>query len=167
LLLEFVRLEEIGTREEEVKRRYYSAYLWVMFVICSADGEPIYPQQTWRALVPIYEHGNIADGKTYATLKRQLARKALCLLREIVVAQPALRFRCVCAFDETLCDRATPFTPPAPLLRSLLIERAAEYPELAANVWLDTPNDWKHSTYSACHLPKLIADYYEHIKRRP
>ncbi len=167
LLLEFVRLEEIGTRDEEVKRRYYSAYLWVMFVICAADGEPIYPQQPWRALLPIYEHGNIADGKTYATLKQQLARKTLSLLHEIVVAQPALRFRCVCAFDETLCDRATLFTPPAPLLRALLIECAAEQPEAAANVWLDTPNDWKHSAYSACQLPKLIADYYEHIKRRP
>jgi hypothetical protein len=167
LLLEFVRLEEIGAREEEVKRRYYSAYLWVMFVICAADGEPIYPQQSWRALLPIYEHGNIADGKAYATLKRQLARKALGLLHEIVAAQPALRFRCVCAFDETLCDHAPPFAPPVPLLRTLLIERAAEQPELAANVWLDTPNDWKHSAYSACHLPKLITDYYEHIKGRP
>ncbi|MHB8472552.1 MAG: hypothetical protein ACYDC8_06825 [Gammaproteobacteria bacterium] len=166
LLLEFVRLEKIGSREVEVKRRYYSAYLWIMFVICDVGGAPLYPDAPWRALLPIYEHGNIADGKTYAVLKLQLARKALNLLQETAATTADLRFRFVCAFDDTLCGHSAPIKPPAPTLRSLLIENMDAHPALATRVILDTPDEWHDGGYSACHLPDLITDYYEHIKQR-
>lgn len=164
MLLEFVAIEAIGSRAEEVKRRYYSAYIWVMFVICDAAGEPLFKEQRWRGLLPIYEHGNIADGKTYAVLKRQLARKALGLLRDLAAAHTQLRFRFVCAFDATLCGKMLPFAQSPPSLHDLLMETVAEQPGLAAGVLLDTPDSWKDSVYTACHLPQLLAQYNDYIK---
>lgn len=167
LLLEFARLEKIGSREVEVKRRYYSAYLWIMFVVCDAGGAPLYSEAPWRALLPIYEHGNIADGKTHAVLKQQLARKALRLLQETSTTTPELRFRFVCAFDATLCGHGPAIRPPAPSLRALLQDTIDSHPGLTDRVILDTPDEWHDGVYCACHLPDLIADYYEHIKQQP
>lgn len=166
LVLEFVRLDEIGSREEEVRRRYYSAYIWVMFVICDRLGEPLFQERPWRGLLPFYEHGNIADGKTYETLKQQLAHKVLSTLVSLSVAHAELRFRYVCAFDESLCGSGLTYTPPAPLLRTLLSDRATamDNARLRESVLLDTASGWQDCSFSSCHLPALIGEYYNYVK---
>jgi hypothetical protein len=137
-----------------------------MFVICDAAGEPLFKEQRWRGLLPIYEHGNIADGKTYAVLKRQLARKALGLLHDLAAMHTQLRFRFVCAFDATLCGTAPPFVQSPPSLHDMLMETVAEQPGLAAGVVLDTPDSWNDSVYTACHLPQLLTQYDDYIKSK-
>ena len=47
----------------------YSAYLWSMFVICREDFEPLFNEQTWRGVLPFFEHANVAEEQTMATLR--------------------------------------------------------------------------------------------------
>lgn len=89
--------------------QYYSAYLWIMFVVCKSDGTPLHAgeKQEWRNLLPFFEHGNIADATTMQTLKEGLAIKALNALKE-VLSRPSDRargliIRYACAFDHSNC----------------------------------------------------------------
>src|SRR5258708_26093068 len=63
---------------------YYSAYIWVMFEICDPENRlNWWLKQTWRRYLPVFEHGNIADGITYLFLKRALVRKAIGMIQGI------------------------------------------------------------------------------------
>jgi len=53
---------------------YYSAYLWVMFLIQDAEGH-CFHAEPWKNLLVFFEHGNIADPTTYHILKEQLVAK--------------------------------------------------------------------------------------------
>lgn len=113
---------------------YYSAYLWVAFVITVPDhrpgqagawlpsfwsagldalpGRPAAARQgstkPWRDIIPFFEHCNIADSETCAFLKRQLARKIVSAFAELVKdwqpGQLPHTFRYVCAIDDPGCD---------------------------------------------------------------
>lgn len=85
----FIKDEEpIDRNENPARSRYYSAYFWVMFVVLREDrGEwvPLHPdgagdvrsRELWKAAIPFFEHGNMADGASCRFSKRQLAEKAL------------------------------------------------------------------------------------------
>ncbi|WP_429574196.1 hypothetical protein [Paraburkholderia sp. UCT70] len=70
--------------------RYFSAYVWVLFVICDKKGDAVWPRapraspvhagseaQVWRGLLPFFGHANSDNGDNYPLLKKQVARKAL------------------------------------------------------------------------------------------
>jgi len=84
--------------------RYYSAYVWIMFEICAADGKPLYhrPQDRWKSLFPMFEHSNVAEGQTLLFLKKRLAEKARNTVEQLErdKSRPR-RFRYLCASDDT------------------------------------------------------------------
>lgn len=111
---------------DEQSGGYYSAYLWVMFVLCKKDTNgnitPIFPPsedagaddlrqaEEWKGMLPFFEHANIANHHTYDALREMLAAKAVRELDKIVknCLQDDLVFVCVCSFDKTCCGAASP-----------------------------------------------------------
>lgn len=132
-----------GDREGSIEpasdpSRYYTAYLWICFVMLrERDGEwaPVYAgvkdedaaspaleddvsSKPWLDLIPFFEHANIADAKAYRFLKRQLVRKSLGGLSRFVEdwkrdhpgeAYP-LRFAYACAVDDSGCGNELKFS---------------------------------------------------------
>lgn len=119
-----------GIFAEETKRKpgtslYYSAYLWIMFVVLrkvgdnwvvlhAPDEEPLAggfaaSSQPWKASIPFFEHANLADGESCAYGKRQLAAKALNGLAELAALIPddgeSLRLAYATAVDDPNCGR--------------------------------------------------------------
>lgn len=109
-------------------KKYYSAYVWVLFVIVDELGKPVFgrnrkgsePNDThpWHGLIPFFEHGNLADDNCYALFKQQLAAKALASIELLVSmgceqnatiegmqkgSKPKYLFRYACAIDDTNC----------------------------------------------------------------
>ena len=83
-----IRREIVPRGTDPDRSRYYSAYFWVMFTILRRDGadwapihaDPEQPDRSdtlWKASIPFFEHGNMADAQSCAFAKRQLAEKAL------------------------------------------------------------------------------------------
>lgn len=122
--------EDYGAIEPEIahgadpdRSRYYSAYFWIMFVVLREErpGEwvPLHPgsettdrsMALWKAGIPFFEHGNMADAASCAFAKQQLADKAVSGIVNLVEAwekqagQPfPLRFAYACAIDESNCS---------------------------------------------------------------
>lgn len=89
---------------------YYSAYLWLMFLVCRRPAAPgqaprrladAYPtanarapdrsaRQLWRELIPVYVHANVADAHALEIHQRALVNNATCLLRQLWTDQPRL-----------------------------------------------------------------------------
>jgi hypothetical protein len=165
-----------GGDKEEASARYYSAYLWVMFVICKPGFEPLYSDEVWRGMVPFFEHGNIAEAQSLAIAKRQLAVKMLSTMQSLLEEMPNLHLRFVCAIDQSCCGCALLF--PAPdreamheLLQDLIETNAAFAPlraggALAHRLSLD-PSCWRDGAYCSCHLPELIGAYYASLGKSP
>ncbi len=84
------------------QRRYYSAYLWVMFEVCEENPKQLTNgSERWRRLFPIFEHANIADGDTLLFLKQRLAEKACSTVEQIECeAAGKVRLRYLCATDD-------------------------------------------------------------------
>ena len=114
---------EIAHGAEPDRSRYYSAYFWIMFVVLREErpGEwvPLHPGSEttdrsaalWKAGIPFFEHGNMADAASCAFAKQQLADKAVSGIVNLVEAwekqagQPIpLRFAYACAIDESNCS---------------------------------------------------------------
>ena len=92
---------------------YYSAYLWVMFLIKDAQGR-CFHAEPWKNLLVFFEHGNIADPTTYHILKEQLVTKTCATLTKVLSEAPAdgnegaangapLRLVYACSFDNSNC----------------------------------------------------------------
>lgn len=130
--------EMVDEGTDPLRSRYYSAYFWIMFVVLREEspGEwvPLHPdsevaagadisrpgagrdaldrsQAIWKAGIPFFEHGNMADAASCAFAKQQLADKALNGIVNLVEAwekqagQPfPLRFAYACAIDESNCS---------------------------------------------------------------
>lgn len=180
---------------------YFSAYLWLMFLVARKPDRPgqaprrltdSYPRlnarpadraakHLWCQLLPIYVHANIADGKALGMHRRTLINNAIGLLRQIWTDQPTLFpdvtrgelcFCLVCGSDFSGCGYPIPFPSEQPLLE-ILRGRLAEEPdrEFASSILLP-PSDETQATrpaelalfYSTCHLPDLVADYYEYVQ---
>jgi hypothetical protein len=120
-----IRREDHGPDEGPGHSRYYSAYLWVMFVILRPAGKgwgPLYPKEPmegfapgsgepWKGTVPFFEHGNMADAETCAFTKRQLAVKALSGIVEMarLSGERKLKFAYACAIDDANCSEGLAF----------------------------------------------------------
>ncbi len=111
---------EILEVQRESRSKYYSAYLWVIFVITRADGSLLTrahehesdpngrtTAKPWLDFVPFFEHGNIADKETLAFLKAQLAEKAVAGITRLVAKHGEgpfpLQFSYACAIDDSGC----------------------------------------------------------------
>jgi hypothetical protein len=109
-------------------KKYYSAYVWVLFVIVDELGKPVFgrnsnggepnDKHSWHGLIPFFEHGNLADDNCYALFKQQLASKALASIERLVSmgceqsatiegmqkdSKPKYLFRYASALDDTNC----------------------------------------------------------------
>lgn len=89
LALDYEPTNFIEKSNDEIagQRNYYSAYVWVMFILCKIDdGAPEHSNNDspWLGMYPFFEHGNIADDRTYAVFKRQLAFKALASISRLL-----------------------------------------------------------------------------------
>lgn len=109
VLSDAVILAKQVDRNNQIPQGYYSAYLWVIFVIMIKKGEewePLYPFETddaWRGLIPFFEHANIADGNTYDFLSQQLATKALSSATRILRENKRIGLYYACAVDDSHC----------------------------------------------------------------
>jgi hypothetical protein len=111
-------------KDEDEPSGYYSAYLWIMFLIHDQDGKPFFDRK-WKNLLAFFEHGNIADATTYHTLKEQLVTKALSTLSKVLTEtkvfplspsnkkQRVLHISYACALDDSHCgpDHSILFPP--------------------------------------------------------
>jgi GNAT superfamily N-acetyltransferase len=179
-----------GGTEEQVFAQYYSAYLWIAFVMCDSTGEPLNPNQPddpdkpdqrWRDMIPFFMHGNIGDSATYDFHTSQLARAvlegALQLLRAEEESGLILRF--VCAIDESGCGYDILYPMQAeknPMqaegtIRQKVIEFAKEAEATESGTVLrrldlnyDPNAPFKDGDYSACGLPEIVEGYYHDAK---
>jgi GNAT superfamily N-acetyltransferase len=175
-----------GGTEEQVFAQYYSAYLWIAFVMCDKDGEPLNPNdpddpdkpdQRWRDIIPFFMHGNIGDSETYDFHTSQLARAvlegALQLLRAEEGSGLILRF--VCAIDESGCGFDILYPMPAEFtIREKIAKfadaaKATESGTALQRLDLDYHKNapFKDGDYSACGLPGIVDGYYHGVKDDP
>lgn len=168
--------------------RYYSAYLWIMFVVLEKVGTEWRPLQAdpavnpkraplpWKSTIPFFEHGNIADAESCAFGKQALADKVLGALTQFAAHWAPntypLRFAYSGAIDDGNCGQGLEFEALAggALVKDLIAARLANLPEgsvlqrLTDEQIIDftyfnaAPN---HHPHSACALPEHISDYYD------
>jgi hypothetical protein len=160
-------------RDDVRLSHYYSAYLWVMFVIVSrSTGQLLYEVQPWKNLLPYFEHGNIADPATYHALKENLAAKICASLDRILEKDADVAIGYVSAFDDSNCGagNAVVFPSPGARLVDLLLERIArENASLATakregRLFLpDTHAPAGPNAYGSCHLPEMIEGFYKEL----
>ncbi|MCP2268831.1 hypothetical protein [Actinokineospora diospyrosa] len=152
-----------GGRAGNAPRRYYSAYIWAILVICGPDGKPESQLEPWRNMLTFFEHGNVADELTYRMLKEQLATKIRTSVETILAARPDVVLSFACAIDECGCGKPIEF--PAPLGQSVK-------ETLFGDAWVGhlTKKGWagrvrqslpaKHrETYAACQLSQVLTSY--------
>jgi len=165
---------------------YYSAYLWLMFLLQDSDGRAFHAE-AWKNLFVVFEHGNIADATTYHTLKEQLVAKACVTLAKVLsengsgVAQGPLRLTYACAFDDTNCGdgddalfqperlgRKTPEgalafeeTTIVAMLRRSIDRLPADHVLKSGRLVLPAgAAAGPANPYSSCHLPEIIEAFY-------
>jgi hypothetical protein len=173
------RIRLLSGSEDNARTTYYSAYLWVLFIIFE-NGNPIHtrhetgPLKAWRSFLPFFEHGNIAEDDVSEFMKNQLARKAVRALNAVVEqyeeewkAPFPLQFAYACSIDDSGCG-----VPPAhganstrDGLRKYLVKAVSESPGLRGRgiVDFEVYDPAIHPSnhpYSACSLPSLLAKYY-------
>lgn len=201
-------------------RVYFSAYLWVIFLVASGAAEPgvgprllrgrawppwpdavpgrgetreqargrvreqvreqVREARLWEHLLPVFVHANVADAQALAFQKRVLANNALALLQQVWERrtelfeprdlQAGIRFHLASASDYSGCGCPVRY-PSGTSLVSLLHERLAGEPDraFAASVLLpapgaDAPAPALAGYCSSCHLPELIADYFDFVQ---
>ncbi|MDN5781371.1 MAG: hypothetical protein L0H23_05010 [Luteimonas sp.] len=179
------RFGRITLDDAALPSRYYSAYLWVGFVLLARKGDgwrPLSatlgnPAQRWKDFVPFFEHGNLADRESCAFGKRQLAAKTIAAFSRLLEGHaPGAfrhRFAFACAIDEPGCGYplAHPQWGGGPSVRELLkqaLQRAVDGGDpnsrrlqeegiLQFDHFDGRPG---HHDYSACQLPSLVAAHY-------
>jgi hypothetical protein len=139
-------------------------------------------KKLWRELLPVYVHANIADAEALDMQRRLLVNNAVCLLRELWNEQPKLFpkvdrsrlcFYLVGGSDYSGCGNQIRFPSRDPLVNRLRNRVAAEPDrEFAAAIFLPSEDETNATRppqlalfYSTCHLPDLVADYYEYVDR--
>ncbi len=162
--------------------KYYSAYLWIMFVISDSDGKPHFPQR-WKNVLVYFEHGNIADATTYQTLKENLISKVCSSLTEILSRKSddgRVAIRYACAFDDSYCGPkdGVLFSPHQGLagaqgasaykkarlvdiLRQATSKLGTNHPLTSGRLCLpETPRPSAPNEYGSCQLPEIIEEFY-------
>ncbi|MCP1375797.1 hypothetical protein [Dyella lutea] len=179
------RYGRIALDDAAMPSRYYSAYLWVGFVLLGRAGDAWRPlseilgksSQRWKDFVPFFEHGNLADRESCAFGKRQLAAKTVAAFSRLVEGHPPGEFRhrfaFACAIDEPGCGYplAHPEWGGGPSMRELIkqaLRQSAERGDpngrrlLEENILQFDHFDGRpgHHDYAACQLPTLVAAHY-------
>ncbi len=138
---------------EVVSRQYYSAYIWVSFVLCDLEGHPL-PGDPWRNMLTFFEHGNLAEEYTYEIMKKHLTRKAYATIERILTEEPDLSLRYGCATDDCGCGKPLAYPPPdGSSIKDMVQKESHE-----ARLVLDPPVG-AGDIYTAHGLPKLLQEY--------
>lgn len=146
-------LELTSLQPSDMPRAYFSAYLWMMFLVTTGADDPDGPkllwgrryptwpdrtalrsQQLWRHLLPVFVHANIADPAALRFQRSTLIESSLATLRNIWESRAdnfhaddlraGIRFHLVCASDYSGCGEAVRF-PPNQSLCDLMRKRLA------------------------------------------
>jgi len=150
------------TAPSEEDSVYYSAYIWVIIVLCGTDGRPRH-SEPWKNMLTFFEHGNVADDSTYLMLKRQLAAKARTSLESILREHPDLILSFACAIDDCGCGQPIRYpAPPGESMHELLFAESW-LARLDAEGWRDrmrTSLPGKaRVAHAACKLPNTVSGY--------
>ncbi|ORB46102.1 hypothetical protein BST39_02135 [Mycobacterium paraseoulense] len=165
-----------GGTSEQVKAQYYSAYLWIAFVMCKADPDthepkPLNPENKWRDLIPFFIHANIADPVAYEFHARQLAREAVEAAIQLLEDEQDLILRFACAIDETGCGHDSPYVlPVSPTEKiSAIMRRFADeakrqgHGSALRRLEFASKEPFEHGDYASCALPQIVKRFYEDI----
>ena len=120
ILLECEPSDFRSTAEDETSN-YYSAYLWIIFVLQNESGDAFFsaPNDQWKNILCFFEHGNIADATTFQALKENLAIKACSSIADIFAREAAmqrkLKISYGCALDDSNCEHGTLLYPVEPI----------------------------------------------------
>lgn len=151
----------LASGDDDVDGTYYSAYVWVMFVICDSAGKPL-EREPWNTLIPFHIHGNVADEANMSGFKEQLVAQALPSIERILKDAPHVTLKYACAIDDSGCS--SPIRYPSRERSILEIMRAAvDLDHLKErDVWdrmvLETPGP-----YSSCRLVRMLVEYEREI----
>jgi hypothetical protein len=167
IVLAATEVEALGGTRASVSRLYYSAYLWVAFVICGSDGKPLHDDR-WRNLLTFFEHGNIAEPSTCRTLKHQLAAKVWSSLESILDQEQDITLHYGCAIDDSGCEQpiAVP-TPGGQAIKDILFNHDTRHrlpwrPRMSRRVRA-TPPLGVNDDYAACQLSEIVDGYLKTI----
>lgn len=155
----------VGDRKSNVSGYYYSAYLWVIFVICDSKGKPLHAgRDRWRDLLTFFEHGNIAESSTCLALKHQLATKVMPTLELILGREPDITLHYACAIDDSGCGVPIVEQPQSgESIKEILFDHGRRLPltrrERMMRRICATPPDGEGDTYAACRLSEIVDDY--------
>jgi hypothetical protein len=155
---------------------YYSAYLWIIFVLLDENGNPYFDgEERWKNLLCFFEHGNIAVASTYQTLKKSLAIKAVNSISEILEREKGIGIAYACALDDSNCRGGLKYRPDSkvPRIVDIVVSQIQEgdFPvardALSKGVLrVPTGNEaCENNPYSSCALPDLVADFYRQLSR--
>lgn len=155
---------------ERKSSNYYSAYIWLMFVILDRDKEPLYTEHSerWKNLLPFFEHGNIADATTMNALKQALVAKACAALKPILKRDEHIIVQYACAFDDSNCGHSLLFSAGDSSLFKMFqeeIDQPGRHPEIKEALGkklILTPTS-KGRPFSACRLPGIVQEFYKAI----
>jgi hypothetical protein len=162
---------------------YYSAYIWLMFVVCDRQGNPLHPEPKWKNLLPFFEHGNIADATTMKTLKESLVAKACNALKELLGRhedRERITIRYACAFDDSNCGLPIMFPPPIRagifdvLKAAVADDKILEKARHDGRLNLDNErrgnarhHDSRHkgNEFASCKLPEIAKEFYDAVQQ--
>jgi hypothetical protein len=164
LVLRETHMQPAGGTADEIARRYYSAYIWVCFVLCDMAGKPLHRDEPWRNMVTFFEHGNLAEDYTYAALKAHLVTKSCLSLELMLNAEEGISLRYGCATDDCGCGKPIEWPPPGEAIKDLM-EKEDKFITLrdAGRISLEPPRA-SHEVYSACGLPLLVDHYFDSLE---
>ena len=169
VVLEYASHTVTGGLAEDRESRYYSAYLWVMFVLEDDAGRSV-AEEAWANMLPFFEHSNVGEAGSYAFLRETLARKALGSIARLAEEtppdgrRPTLYFRYACAVDEGGCGSPLLVARTRTIRAQIqdLLDRDPAFASLRASgrLSMDPPPSGE---YAACHLPDVIARYLQSL----
>jgi hypothetical protein len=140
-------------------------------------------ERLWQDLLPVFVHANIGDPEAFRFQRQVLVQNALQLLREVWSQRKSLfhaddvaagiRFYLACASDYSGCGCPIRYAPERSLVQELRARLEAEPDrEFAQAIQLPAENEKPEDRppglagyFSACHMPELIAGYYDHVAK--
>ncbi len=176
------RMGRLMASNRTVASKYYSAYLWIAFVMMEVGDDGVLRPlgekgRPWADFIPFFEHGNLADPQSCAYSKSQLAAKVTDAFQQLAKAATGkpVRFVFACSIDEPGCD-----SPPAfpgwqgrRLIRDILRERlkkaGLDRGRNKGLIVLDpAPAEWRAAkAYHACRISRLVERHYDSFPDEP
>lgn len=119
-------------------------------------------QQEWRALIPFFQHGNIADASVLDDIKRELAGKTVDTVLRFAKAYPSLRFALVCTSDEN-GDGAASLVPASGASIREIIDSSLNGRNEKSQFIVERSRTEQLRVFSD-RLPDIVGRYLEHIR---